>query len=275
MTTGTVNAMAHISRPVNRMLSSAGPKSSDASPPSRPVPVFDCPTCKDRGYVIRRDVPVGDPAFGKAIPCPDCAEKRQAARVAQLQQLEGWLRDATFETFDVTSKNREAFDKALRFAKKPVGLYTMRGEHGPGKTHLLATIDNSMTARGVSSLFTTLPDLVSQHKAAISRNDTEGFYQMVSRYRVLLIDEIDKANLTDWTMEQTFRLFNRRYNLATELGTAMTMNKDPRVYDGPMGYLFSRMLDERAMTAYLEGDNRPMAGSLRKLAEITKKAIKR
>ena len=31
-----------------------------------------CPTCRGRGW-LRRDLPVGDPEFGQAMPCPDCS----------------------------------------------------------------------------------------------------------------------------------------------------------------------------------------------------------
>lgn len=39
--------------------------------------VYLCQTCKDMRYVTR-DLPVTDPQFGKAIPCPRC--NREAKR---------------------------------------------------------------------------------------------------------------------------------------------------------------------------------------------------
>lgn len=239
-----------------------------------PSATIECERCRGFGFV-RPEVPLGHPLFGQALPCPNCAEKRQAVRKAglkaQINQLEGWLREATFETFHVTAENRAAFEAALEFTEHPTGLLTLYGANGPGKTHLLAAIHHRVTANGMTSLFTTLPDLVSQHKEAIGRGETEAFYQFVSRHRVLLLDEVDKADLRHWTREQTFRLFNRRYNLAEEVGTGMTLNKNPNVYDGELAYLFSRMRDDRHRCVYMAGDNRPQASLLGRLAALARR----
>ncbi len=188
-----------------------------------------------------------------------------------LTKLEGKLAGWTFDNYAVEDKNKAAFEAALKFAANPAAMLTLWGGFGPGKTHLLCAIFNALRAKGVDVEFFTMPDLVSAHRATISKPgvDTEDFYQRISQTRVLLIDEIDKPSLKDWTREQAFRLFNRRSNLSEKTGTVMAMNKSPEIYADELGYLFSRMKDEDSQVVYLEGDNRGQSGFLKNLAKAT------
>src|ERR671922_2571256 len=61
------------------------------------APAADCPICKGHGFV-RKNVPVGHPEFGRAIPCT-CRQAEVRDRLRRRSNL-GPLASRTFETFD-------------------------------------------------------------------------------------------------------------------------------------------------------------------------------
>ncbi|MCL4296313.1 MAG: ATP-binding protein [Anaerolineae bacterium] len=240
-----------------------------------------CPTCRAEpgtpGYV-RYDVPKGHYLSGKAIPCPDCYEKVMAVRRRMTNRLEGWLASATLANFVVEDGNREPLALAKAFVEKPTGMLTFWGHYGRGKTHLLAGIYNALIERNILAAYYTLPDLTSRMRASVAE-DSEAFYQYLSQFPVLLIDEINFADLRNWTREQVFRLLNRRYNTALpmggdlerETGIVMAMNFNPNRDDTEYGWLFSRMKDEANTCVFVGGeDNRQRKSLLASLAKLAR-----
>lgn len=80
-----------------------------------PACALACPTCEDKG-VIKYDLPVGHPDFGKFFPCPDChageeAEQRIQNALLQRAQVPSEYRKLTFAGFD-------ALPRALREGKE-------------------------------------------------------------------------------------------------------------------------------------------------------------
>lgn len=214
---------------------------------------------------------MGHALFGKVKPCPRCHSEEMTARAVKcLTRLEGKLGVNTFDNFSVQARSKDAYEAALKFSQDPKAMLTLWGPYGPGKTHLLCAIFNALRAKGADVEFVTMPDLASMHRATIGNpgQSTEDFYQRISTTRILLIDEIDKANLKNWTREQAFRLFNRRDNLTTTTGTVMAMNKSPENYKDDLGYLFSRMQGDENRVVYLEGDNRKQVSFLKRLAGL-------
>jgi len=210
------------------------------------------------------------------IPCPECSGVKLTQRRQLLfsHQLEGVLRDKTFDNYARTDGNAAALQAAIAFAAKPAGMLAFWGAYGDGKTHLLAAIANEV---GGPAKYYTFPDLASQYRASIG-NDVEGFYRIVSRVPVLLVDEIDKVSLTNrdgsftWTREQSYRIFDYRYRNRDRLGTVFAFNMQPDKADDVFGYLFSRMdsddVDNCRLIHLTDGDNRQKQGLLRKLAGL-------
>ncbi len=230
-----------------------------------------CKTCKGLGF-LRIDVPVGHPDFGKVAPCPDChadlMREHHQSRVTS-NPLEGEMKDWTFDNYVTGYGDETAYQAALDFVTSPSYWLTFYGGYGRGKSHLLAAIHKALTLRGVACCYTTMPDLTSEMRASVRRQGVEDFYNRISHYPVLLIDEVDKADLKSWTREQTFRLFNRRANLKQVTGTVMAMNMAPDTSDETLGYLFSRMNDDRSKVIKLAGeDNRNNISLLRQLGGI-------
>ena len=85
---------------------------------------------------------------------------------------------------------------------------------------------------------------------------------------LLALDEVDRANLTDWAGEKVYQLIEARYRHLAERASLFALNGDPRAMlsqdlGAPLAYLYSRMLDQRARLVRLAGpDVRPVAGKL-------------
>lgn len=118
--------------------------------PAAPPPA--CARCGDVRF-LRRNVPYGDPDFGKLIRCPDCTpavrepsprelEDLERDRLAALAGLGTFQRAKTFETFALVPGSRDAFSRARDFAEHPQGWLALRGKPGSGKTHLGLAIAN-------------------------------------------------------------------------------------------------------------------------------------
>lgn len=177
--------------------------------------------------------------------------------------MSGWR----FENYLTEQGDESAYKAATDFAANPAYWLTLWGGYGRGKSHLLAAIHHTLTARGLACYYVTMPDLTSQLRQAVGNKDVEGFYSRISHYPVLLIDEVDKADLRQWTREQAFRLFNRRANLKGDVGTVMAMNVNPDPAADDLGYLFSRMHDGQNVCIKVGGpDNRGNVPLLRQLA---------
>lgn len=190
-----------------------------------------------------------------------------AARKRFMTPLEGELNSHTFDNFD-DQDNQKALLRAVEFASNPQGILVFWGGNGRGKTHLLAAIHNRLREYNAPAKYFSLPDLTSKLRELVGDDEEltpEAFYQYVSAFPILLLDDIDYADIRRWTREQMFRLFNRRYINHQQVGTVLAMEFDPSK-DGEMKWLFSRINDERMVVVKMEGpDNRPRAGMIQRL----------
>jgi len=204
-----------------------------------------CPRCGGVGY-FRRDVPVGHPDFGRAIPCDCQAAAQQQARLEGLRRASnlGMLTRQTFETFvpdgfglapHLQANLRRAFETCRAYAENPQGWLVLRGRYGCGKTHLAAAIANYRISRGQSAIFMVVPDLLDYLRAAY-RPDTDSSYDeqfdAVRNAPLLILDDLGTQSSTPWAQEKLFQLLNYRYNGL--LPTVITTNReleeiDPRL----------------------------------------------
>lgn len=196
----------------------------------------DCPICGGMGF-YKKDVPIDDPDFGKAIPCT-CVEskllqhrKRQMNALGTLEVLD----EMTFETFlpdgiALTPERKrslhDAYDAARLFAAQPQGWLLLTGSFGVGKTHLAAAIGNEVTDRGGRPLFVLVPDLLDHLRASFSPNSEEPFDELFERLKdspLLILDDLGAESATPWAQEKLFQLLNHRY--LRRLPTVITTNR--------------------------------------------------
>lgn len=210
-----------------------------------------CPRCGGVGF-YRRDVPVGDPDFGRAIPCDCQVAAREQSRLERLREASnlGQLSRMTFESFvpegygllpQVRDNLRRVFEAARDYAQKPGGWLLLKGRYGCGKTHLAAAIANYQLAQGRTVIFSVVPDLLDFLRAAY-RPDAELPYDeqfdAIRNAPLLVLDDLGTQSSTPWAQEKLFQLLNHRYN--AQLPTVITTNRELEEIDAR---LRSRLAD--------------------------------
>lgn len=214
-----------------------------------------CPVCGGIGYV-RADVPVEHPDFGKLVPCRCRLAELSERRVSALRTLSELkvLERMTFDSFapeghGLPHEKREnlrwAYDEARAFAKDPEGWLVLKGGYGCGKTHLAASIANSLVEKGQPVLFITVPDLLDRLRATFSPSDTgqrgqpfQARFHEIRTAPVLILDDLGTESTTSWAQEKLYQIFNHRYN--AQLPTVITTNHE--LEDIPLR-LRSRVVD--------------------------------
>jgi DNA replication protein DnaC len=203
-----------------------------------------CPICGGAGFV-RLDVPVGHPAFGKAVACSCKRKEIQERRLAKLRKASNLqhLREMTFDAFkvgqhhspEVSFSLQDALNTAREFARSPSGWIVFTGPYGCGKTHLAAAIANYRADQGLPVLFVVVPDLLDYLRAAYGPNSAVTYderFEEVRSVQLLVLDDLGTQNTTPWAAEKLYQLLNHRYN--AKLPTAITTNQalgdmDPRL----------------------------------------------
>ncbi len=233
-----------------------------------------CPICKGTG-LVREDVPVGHPNFGKLFPCvcqKDSFRSREIARLRTLGNLEAYAHK-TFATFeidftllepheahlrrlfrDLSEARRQSLNEAQRRATKaaaeialsyataPDGWLLFEGGYGTGKTHLAAAIANAVIERGEPVLFITAPDLLDHLRGAFGPNSENAYDELFERIRkapLIVVDDLGAESPTAWAVEKLYQLFNDRHRY--RLPTVVTTNRDPAQIEPRIR---SRLLDQ-------------------------------
>lgn len=175
-------------------------------------------------------------------------------RLFSLSHLEE-LRNLTFETFNPRGRiglgEREqasieyAYNQARAFTKDLEGWILIQGGFGCGKTHLAAAIANEAVARGVPTLFLTVPDLLDSLRFAYSDQDVtfEERFEQVRRAPLLVLDDFGTQNTTEWAREKLFQILNHRY--INRLPLVVTTNL---VLEEIEGRMRSRLSDPELVT---------------------------
>ncbi|MFJ9679379.1 ATP-binding protein [Streptomyces sp. NPDC101194] len=99
----------------------------------------------------------------------------------------------------------------------------LAGVTGSGKTHQVYGAVRNLVEAGIVVRWraTTAADLYADLRPRPGR-DTERELETVSRYPLLILDDLGAAKASEWVEEITYRLINRRYNLM--LPTLITTN---------------------------------------------------
>jgi len=202
-----------------------------------------------------------DTAFGKPVPCPTCHDGNLARRLSEMSQLTGELTGARLRNFEVRRGTETAFTAVRDYLHDPRGFLTLWGGYGCGKTRLLASLVNECTEARIGAVYYTLPDLLAVLRESVGDNAYSRQHARILSVRVLAIDEVDKARLTDWAKEQVYQLVDSRYRLRHAQGTVFAMNVTPNRNDTDLGYLYSRMT-EGAIIQITAGDMRGRLGKL-------------
>jgi DNA replication protein DnaC len=237
----------------SRGTSQTSSKNNDDEPPTG-----TCPRCGQENVcnglgVIRYEVPIDDPRFGKLFRCPNNPVQADAERQERLRRLSNLdaYKDKTFDTFVIETAKltpseemslRTAYKMASSFADQPEGWLLLEGTFGCGKTHLAAAIGNERLKQGDLVLFITVPDLLDHLRSTFGPSSETGYDQMFDRIRnapLLILDDLGAENSSQWAQEKMFQLLNHRYS--RRLPTVITTNVDVDTIDPRVR---SRLLDQ-------------------------------
>jgi DNA replication protein DnaC len=207
--------------------------------------------CENLG-VIRYEVPVGDPRFGKLFRCPYNPVDRDVDRQERIRRLSNLdtYKDKTFDNFEPNQPGlkpyesdslHRALNTAEQYAETPGGWLLLEGGYGCGKTHLAAAVGNMRLQRGDIVLFITVPDLLDHLRstygptAEVAYDDS---FERIRNAQFLILDDLGSESPSPWAQEKLFQLLNHRYN--RHLPTVVTTNHDLDRFDPRIR---SRLLD--------------------------------
>jgi len=164
------------------------------------------------------------------------------------------LHNFTFENFSLRTNEslhsdhvnslKKALEDAQEFANDPDGWLVITGPYGSGKTHLAAAIANYQAGRGYNlPKFVVIPDLMDHLRSTFGPNSSVSLdilFEDVKTAHLLILDDLGTQNMTSWTREKLYQLFNYRYN--AELPTVITT---PELRDEMDPRILSRLQDKR------------------------------
>ncbi|MCL6455082.1 MAG: ATP-binding protein [Alicyclobacillus sp.] len=146
-------------------------------------------------------------------------EQERIERLFQTSGLPARWRHRTFDGFQRTDANRDAFDRAKQYADgfdatEGRGLL-FTGSVGTGKTHLAAAITMQLISRGHWVVFGTITSLLNDIRHTYDDDARESMADVLRRLKrceLLVIDDLGKERVTDWVEEVVFEVINARYD---------------------------------------------------------------
>lgn len=163
--------------------------------------------------------------------------RKQQARIERLIRNSGIRRrflNRTFENFKVNAQNRQAYETAKAYAdnfaehlKDGSGI-NFEGTYGTGKTHLAVAIALDVMSRNYSAICKTSIDLLADIKAAFDSEEKteEEITDMYKSVDLLIIDDLGKEQVTEWSVSTLYSIINERYENLKPIIITTNYNED-------------------------------------------------
>lgn len=207
--------------------------------------------CGCPGAVADREQRAAQEAVKKEEARVRAENEKMQKKISRLLKNSGMgarFASRTFERFEITAENRNAYRACLRYAENfpkmlPVkdergnqlppavemnGLF-LTGSYGTGKTHLAAAIANRLIQGGTAVICMTMTDLLARIRESYNPDDSSSEAQIMRLYKdtpLLVIDDIGSEYPTEWGSTTIFSIINARYE--AYMPTIVTTN-----YSGP------------------------------------------
>jgi len=173
-----------------------------------------CIMQRQKGWQVYYD-DQGSRSYGWKYPCfrwKQCDFWREAQ---QENAVKSRYQQRTFETFEVTDDNREAYELCRKYAdefnRNTTRGLLLAGPLGTGKTHLAVAIHRAVLRKGIASVFVNMPNLVNELLQAFKSGEESAPYLATLEKKLVIIDDLGTERLRDWIQEQVYRLINERY----------------------------------------------------------------
>jgi chromosomal replication initiator protein len=165
-----------------------------------------------------------------SVPAPEAAPRKSARARATLAERPTFNPRHTFEQFVIGDSNRLAHAAALAVAEMPGLAYNplfICGPPGLGKTHLLHSIANYVTAYGGATVrYTTAEAFTNHFLGALHGKDVDAFKAAYRGVDVLLVDDVQFLQAKARTEEEFFHTFNALHEAGAQI--VLTSDRLPR-----------------------------------------------
>lgn len=189
-------------------------------------------------------------------------DSRRARSAATLVRMAGFPATKTLEDYDfgfATTAPRRQIEQlaSLNFVARQENVVFL-GPSGTGKTHLAIALGHKAANAGIKTRFTTAADLMLQVEAAQRQSRLARFMTALSRYAVLIIDEIGYLPLSREQAHLFFQIVAARYERGS---TIMTSNLSFSTWDQAFAgdrVLTAAMLDRllhHAQVVQIQGES--------------------
>lgn len=202
--------------------------------------MYECPVCRDSGYILRVD----ENGYSYADPCKCRAIKDSRERLRR-SGLAKEFKSKTFDNF-MTFNNPQLEDAkrtVMKYAEKfeemrnaDANSLMLCGQVGAGKTHLGTACSVHLIDNGIPVIYMGYREEMTALKSKVT--DKQAYTADMNRYKkapVLFIDDFLKGKVTEADVNVIYEIINYRYNnnlpviISTEKSLDAIMNFDEAI----------------------------------------------
>ncbi len=181
---------------------------------------YDCPVCKNKGYIEK--IIDGNEVLAEC----KCLKIRDTLKRIKESGLEEPLRRFTFKNYECTeSWQSQLKEAALNFSALDSGCFYIGGQTGCGKTHLCTAIVGAMIKKGRSARYFVWREDSTLLKSLVNDKEYRNLIDGFKKTDVLYIDDLFKQQtINDADIKLAFELID--YRVRNSMMTLISSERD-------------------------------------------------